>query len=210
MTVILTSLWRWITVTVEEIGLACCLEFVFFFYTNCVSRHNYIPREPRRDPSNRELYEHGLCMICILHCQESNSLVVFGRCAILEEWIINNFFLRWSLTWMISRLSIIISNGHVIGAVIQWWLREQADVPICYNLDSIFRISIIRRKRPKLDTWEMLFRISIVRMILFISILYLIRSSDSRLVSENHENGECYYLRLWSMIKNIEKLSAIV
>ena len=41
----------------------------FFFKHNfCVKP--YVPREPRRDPSNRRLNEHG---IYIRHCQESNS-----------------------------------------------------------------------------------------------------------------------------------------
>ena len=41
----------------------------FFFHHNfCVKP--YVPRVPRRDPSNRRLNEHG---IYIRHCQESNS-----------------------------------------------------------------------------------------------------------------------------------------
>ena len=43
---------------------------VFFFNTIFVSSHNYVPREPRRDPSNPRLNELG---IYIQHCQESNS-----------------------------------------------------------------------------------------------------------------------------------------
>ena len=43
--------------------------FIYFFQHNfCVKP--YVPREPRRDPSNRRLNEHG---IYIRHCQESNS-----------------------------------------------------------------------------------------------------------------------------------------
>ena len=40
----------------------------FFKHNFCVKP--YVPREPRRDPSNRRLYEHG---IYIRHCQKSNS-----------------------------------------------------------------------------------------------------------------------------------------
>ena len=41
----------------------------FFFKHNfCVK--SYVPREPRRDPSNRRVNEYG---IYIRHCQESNS-----------------------------------------------------------------------------------------------------------------------------------------
>ena len=43
--------------------------FYFLFKHNfCVKP--YVPREPRKDPSNRRLNEHG---IYIRHCQESNS-----------------------------------------------------------------------------------------------------------------------------------------
>ena len=47
------------------------LRFILFY----IFQHNfcvkpYVPREPRRDPSNRRLNEHG---IYIRHCQESNS-----------------------------------------------------------------------------------------------------------------------------------------
>ena len=40
----------------------------FFKFNFCVKP--YVTREPRKDPSNRRLYEHG---IYIRHCQESNS-----------------------------------------------------------------------------------------------------------------------------------------
>ena len=39
-----------------------------FLNNSCVKP--YVPREPRRNPSNRRLNEHG---IYIRHCQESNS-----------------------------------------------------------------------------------------------------------------------------------------
>ena len=42
----------------------------FFFFLNSFCVKPYVPREPRRDPSNRRLNEHG---IYIRHCQESNS-----------------------------------------------------------------------------------------------------------------------------------------
>ena len=41
---------------------------VFFKHNFCVKL--YVPREPRRDPSNRRLSEHG---IYIRHCPESSS-----------------------------------------------------------------------------------------------------------------------------------------
>ena len=47
-----------------------------FFNTIFVSSHMYLCRptqEPRRDPRNRRLNEHG---IYIRHCQESNSQLV--------------------------------------------------------------------------------------------------------------------------------------
>ena len=44
--------------------------YVTFFNTIFVSSHRYVPREPRRNQSNRRLNEHG---IYIRHCQESNS-----------------------------------------------------------------------------------------------------------------------------------------
>ena len=40
----------------------------FFKHNFCVKL--YVPREPRRDPINRRVNEHG---IYIRHCQESNS-----------------------------------------------------------------------------------------------------------------------------------------
>ena len=43
--------------------------FYYFLNMNFVSSH-YVPREPRRDPSNCRFNEHG---IYIWHCQESNS-----------------------------------------------------------------------------------------------------------------------------------------
>ena len=43
-------------------------EVVFFKHKFCIKP--YVPRETRRDPSNRRLNEHG---IYIRHCQESNS-----------------------------------------------------------------------------------------------------------------------------------------
>ena len=49
--------------------LFCC-KFAFFFNTTFLSSRMYPDREPRRDPSNHRLYEHG---ICIRHHQDSNS-----------------------------------------------------------------------------------------------------------------------------------------
>ena len=50
------------------------LSLFFFQHNFCVKP--YVPREPRRDPSNRRLYEHG---IYIRHCQESNSQPVSSQ-----------------------------------------------------------------------------------------------------------------------------------
>ena len=57
----------------REYWLQCFEEatekvIVFFLHNFCVKP--YVPREPRRDPSNRRLNEHG---IYIRHCQELNS-----------------------------------------------------------------------------------------------------------------------------------------
>ena len=48
--------------------LICNFKWPLFLHNFCVKP--YVPREPRRDPSNRRLNEHG---IYIRHCQESNS-----------------------------------------------------------------------------------------------------------------------------------------
>ena len=48
--------------------------FFFFLHSFCVKP--YVPREPRREPSNRRLNEHG---IYIRHCQESNSQPVSSQ-----------------------------------------------------------------------------------------------------------------------------------
>ena len=52
-------------------------KFIKYIYAflKFIFQHNfcikpYIPREPRRDPSNRRLCEHG---ICIRHCQEKKK-----------------------------------------------------------------------------------------------------------------------------------------
>ena len=45
--------------------------YIFFKHTICVKP--YVPREPRRDPSNPRFDEHG---IYIRHCKESNSQLV--------------------------------------------------------------------------------------------------------------------------------------
>ena len=52
----------------EHWKLELDLRLFFFKYNFYVKP--YVPREPRRDPSNRRLNEHG---IYIRHCQESNS-----------------------------------------------------------------------------------------------------------------------------------------
>ena len=46
-------------------------RYDFFQHNFCIVP--YIPREPRRDPSNCRLYEHGIWYIYIGHCQVSNS-----------------------------------------------------------------------------------------------------------------------------------------
>ena len=52
---------------------ACAIVRGFFFNTIFVSSHMYLlPREPRRDPSNRRLYEHE---IYIQHCHSDGLLI---------------------------------------------------------------------------------------------------------------------------------------
>ena len=38
-----------------------CVSYIFFKHNFCVKP--YVPREPRRDPSNHKLYEHGIWYI---------------------------------------------------------------------------------------------------------------------------------------------------
>ena len=52
-----------------KIEMAICFKHNF-----CVKP--YVPREPRKDPSNRRLNERG---IYIRHCQESNSQPVLSQ-----------------------------------------------------------------------------------------------------------------------------------
>ena len=42
-------------------SVCTCYFFMFFQHNFCVKL--YVPREPRRDPSNRRLYEHGIWYI---------------------------------------------------------------------------------------------------------------------------------------------------
>ena len=50
------------------IALICeSSQFVYLVFWHSLFQHNfyikpYVPREPRRDPSNCRLYEHGICM----------------------------------------------------------------------------------------------------------------------------------------------------
>ena len=70
---------------VEDQPLVIVTRFILFIHGNIAAifffEHNfsvkpYLPREPRRDPSNRRLNEHG---IYIRHCQESNSQPILSQ-----------------------------------------------------------------------------------------------------------------------------------
>ena len=51
-------------------------SYIIFFFQHNFCVKPYVPWEPRRDPSNRRLNEHG---IYIRHCQESNSQPVLSQ-----------------------------------------------------------------------------------------------------------------------------------
>ena len=53
-----------------EFDVGFYLFFIKFFFKHNFCVKPYVTREPRRDPSNRRLIEHG---IYIRHCQESSS-----------------------------------------------------------------------------------------------------------------------------------------
>ena len=60
----------WMTVDCAQWHVLKCNHELLLFFNTIFCVKPYVPREPRRDPSNRRLYEHG---IYIWHCQESNS-----------------------------------------------------------------------------------------------------------------------------------------
>ena len=53
---------------IETTGHLVSFSYMFFKHNFCVK--SYVPRETRRNPSNRRLHEHGKY---IRHCQASNS-----------------------------------------------------------------------------------------------------------------------------------------
>ena len=61
----------WATTTFISLDMLLDRHLGFFKHNFCVKP--YVPREPRRDPNNRRLEEHG---IYIRHCQESNLRIL--------------------------------------------------------------------------------------------------------------------------------------
>ena len=79
--------------------------FLFFQHNFCVKP--YVPREPRRNPSNRRFNEHG---IYIRHCQELNSQHVY-----LILWfklIQNSKMIYWKSDWTAAQSLLTWDNGN--------------------------------------------------------------------------------------------------
>ena len=122
-------LWEWKVIVKGKVSLST--SFFFFSTQFCVKP--YVPREPRRDPSNRRLNEHG---IYILHCQASNSRPVpsqAGADTTRPQW---HLYKRWlTLSLPVTRTWIDFStvyNDTLVAKVKSGWSLNHLHDKIYY------------------------------------------------------------------------------
>ena len=103
-----------------------------YFFKHSFCFKPYVPREPRRNPSNRRLNEHG---IYIRHCQKSNPQPVpskAGTDTIRPQWRTRKIV---SLYWIVQerkRKSVTRPVEVIKRWVIQWgnWFENKITVVI--------------------------------------------------------------------------------